>query len=175
MGWATAVLSERLSKERKGLFVKKFEGVGSGKGIMLFHWSMFFLATLAVPISAYGAYGGGKAIYEKMKNVNVPHEEIERTDRNVKEDGFTENRIGDLNELRENENGQTYGPDILGADLIEVEMGNGQVGYVYRESLYHFPESLEDARTGKGKIILDVFENDGKTKIGQFTLENGRF
>lgn len=150
--------------------VKKHQRTRAYKRILLFNSAMALFLTLSVPVSTYAAYEGAKAIYEKVKSVNMTNDEIENLDRQIKEEGFTENSIENLNVLKINENSQTYGPDILGADLVEVEMDNGQIGYIYREKLNYNPKTLEEAMVVKDKIILDAYKSDGKTKIGEFTL-----
>lgn len=162
-----------LSEEKKERIlnnVKKCQRTKVYKRILFFNLAMVLLLTLSVPISTYAAYQGAKAIYEKVKSINMTNNEIENLDKQIKEEGFTEDSIGNLNELKKNENGQTYGPDILGADLVEVEMDNGQVGYVYREQLNNSPKNLDEAKNVKDKMVLDAYKSDGKTKIGEFTL-----
>lgn len=93
-------------------------------------------------------------------------------------------------EVKENENGQTYGSDLAstdydnGPDLISVEMENGETGYVYRDEFYdneNQPNNPEEAvaymemveknvkKYGYYKLI-PVYEEDGKTEIGSFKI-----
>ncbi|MCB6415684.1 hypothetical protein LI221_11520 [Faecalimonas umbilicata] len=163
-----------LSDEKKATILqnaKKYKRTRVYKRIFVFNFVLALLIVLSLPISTYAAYQGAKAIYAKVKDVNMTRNEIENLDNQIKREGFTEDNIENLNELKENENGQTYGPDMLGADLIEVEMDNGEIGYVYREELYNTPVDLNEAMEGKDTLVLDAYKNDGETKIGQFTLK----
>ena len=95
-----------------------------------------------------------------------------------------------------NENGQTYGPDWMGAgegyeehapDLIAASGVNGKQGYVKRTDLDNLdgsPVSTPDEadeymerknqRNGKNYyIVIPVFAEDGVTEIDQFWIYNG--
>ena len=95
-----------------------------------------------------------------------------------------------------NENGQTYGPDWMGAgegyedhapDLIAAQGVNGKQGYVKRidlddsdGSLVSTPEEAtqymdrKNQRNGKNYyIVIPVFAEDGVTEIDQFWIYNG--
>jgi len=93
-----------------------------------------------------------------------------------------------------NENGQTYGPDWMGADyeehapdLIAASGINGRKGYVKRidlESqegdLVNSPEEAVEymdrvkQRNGQNYyIVIPVFKEDGVTEIDQFWIYNG--
>ncbi len=95
-----------------------------------------------------------------------------------------------------NENGQTYGPDWMGAgedyedhapDLIAAQGVNGKQGYVKRTdlddpdgSLVSNPEKAvqymerKNQRNGKNYyIVIPVFAEDGVTEIDQFWIYNG--
>ncbi len=95
-----------------------------------------------------------------------------------------------------NENGQTYGPDWMGAgegyedhapDLIAAQGVNGKQGYVKRTdlddpdgSLVSNPEEAvqymerKNQRNGKNYyIVIPVFAEDGVTEIDQFWIYNG--
>ena len=95
-----------------------------------------------------------------------------------------------------NENGQTYGPDWMGAgegyedhapDLIAASGVNGKQGYVKRTdlddpdgSLVSSPEEAvqymerKNQRNGKNYyIVIPVFAEDGVTEIDQFWIYNG--
>ena len=95
-----------------------------------------------------------------------------------------------------NENGQTYGPDWMGAgegyeehapDLIAASGVNGKQGYVKRTDLDNLdgspvstPEEADEymerknQRNGKNYyIVIPVFAEDGVTEIDQFWIYNG--
>lgn len=94
-------------------------------------------------------------------------------------------------EIKENENGQTYGSDLAtieydnGPDLISVEMENGKTGYVYRDEFYdnaNQPNNPEEAMAYMEKVeknikkygyyrAIPVYEEDGKTEIGSFKID----
>ena len=93
-------------------------------------------------------------------------------------------------EIKENENGQTYGSDLAtieydnGPDLISVEMENGKTGYVYRDEFYdnaNQPNNPEEAMAYMDMVeknikkygyyrAIPVYEEDGKTEIGSFKI-----
>ena len=105
---------------------------------------------------------------------------------NLNED-FKEEKVY---EVKENNNGQTYGSELSstdyenGPDLISVEMKNGEIGYVYRDEFYdnaNQPNNPEEAvaymemveknvkKYGYYKLI-PVYKEDGKTEIGSFEI-----
>jgi hypothetical protein len=82
-----------------------------------------------------------------------------------------------------NANGQTYGPDLPMVDqpdLVLVGATNGKTGYCLRTDLWGpMPKTLEEAaaymkaaQTGKDRVI-PVYESDGTTQIGVFTIGHG--
>ena len=76
--------------------------------------------------------------------------------------------------MNTNEFGLTYGPDILGADLIEVVSEEGNIGYVYRKDLdAEKADTLENALDDKGNRVLKVYDKNGKKEIGTFVLNDG--
>ena len=69
--------------------------------------------------------------------------------------------------------GLTYGPDILGADLIEVVSKEGNIGYIYRKDLdAEKAATLENALDDNRNIVLKVYDKNGKKEIGTFVLTN---
>lgn len=143
------------------------------KKILLFNCIMCIILATSIPITVYAAYGGMRVLYEKTQNAGLAQEEIEELDTFLKEEQFSEEDINNLNELNRNENGQLYGPDILGAELIEVESDLGEIGYIYRSDLENAEaESLEEALQQKGlEKVITVYNCDGETEIGTFTLK----
>lgn len=91
-----------------------------------------------------------------------------------------------------NEHGNTYGSlagmpdDVWGSyedmhalfpDLVLVEATNGATGYVWKDELDPPPPaSPEEAvattkeRKAQGKTVLTVYEQDGRTAVGEFEL-----
>lgn len=108
----------------------------------------------------------------------------------------SQNDLGDIvndenvYEIKENENGQTYGSELSateydnGPDLISVEMENGKAGYVYRDEFYdnaNQPNNPEEAMAYMEMVeknvkeygyykLIPVYEEDGKTEIGSFKI-----
>lgn len=105
-------------------------------------------------------------------------------------DGKNIDDVENTYEIKENENGQTYGSDLAstdydnGPDLISVEMENGQSGYVYRDEFYdneNQPNNPEEAIAYMEMVeknvkeygyykLIPVYEEDGKTEIGSFEI-----
>ena len=80
--------------------------------------------------------------------------------------------------LAKNKNGETYGVDSEEArpDLIHVDADNGTQGYVRRSELERAegpaPTSPAQAGTQTPRLIeIPVYEYDGKTVVGSFTVE----
>lgn len=81
-----------------------------------------------------------------------------------------------------NEAGRTYGSgsgrDIEEQpDLVLVEGNDGVVGYVYTDDLWgKEPSSIEEALEGNSELPRDipVYESDGVTVIGTFTIGAGK-
>ena len=93
-------------------------------------------------------------------------------------------------EIKENENGQTYGSNLATTeygnepDLILVEIDDGKNGHVYKDDFYdtkNQPNNPEEAvaymemveknikKNGYYRAI-PVYEEDGKTEIGSFKI-----
>lgn len=145
-----------------------------GRKIVIFNMVVILLTLIVVPLTAYGAYQVSQVLLEKVQNANYSQEQIEELDEQLKEQEFSDDDIEMLNELKMNQSGQTYGPDALGADLIEVVSDEGEIGYVYREDLEGTePKTVEEALERQGDYKIKVYESDGRTKIGTFTITNG--
>lgn len=147
-----------------------------GKKIFIFNLSMLLVVLLVIPVTAYGAYQVSEALLGKVRNADYSQEQIEELDVRLKQQEFSDEDIKILNDLNVNEYGQTYGPDALGADLIEVISDQGEIGYVYRADLEKteantITEALQDGDLCK----LKVYKYDGRTPIGTFTLTDGCF
>ena len=146
-----------------------------GMRIILFNMSMVIAALIMIPLTVYAAYQVSPILVEKVKNANYTSEQIEELDQQLKNQHFSEEYIQPLDELNTNDEGLTYGPDVLGADLILVISDQGKTGYIYREDYEAVDaHTLDDALTNpNGEVVLTVYDKDGKTQVGTFTLTDG--
>jgi hypothetical protein len=73
-----------------------------------------------------------------------------------------------------NDNGQTYGLDSDGLDLIAAQGADGTYGYVLREDIEPEFKSLEEAlewqEQHQDKQAIPLYASDGKTIVGEFEL-----
>ena len=126
-----------------------------------------------IPVTAYAAYQVSQVLYDKIKNSSYSQEDMVQLEQDLHKYGFSENDISNLTELNTNEFGLTYGPDILGADLIEVVSKEGNIGYIYRKDLdAEKAATLENALDDNRNIVLKVYDKNGKKEIGTFVLTN---
>ena len=126
-----------------------------------------------IPVTAYAAYQVSQVLYDKVKNSSYSQEDMVQLEQDLHKYGFSENDISNLTELNTNEFGLTYGPDILGADLIEVVSKEGNIGYIYRKDLdAEKAATLENALDDNRNIVLKVYDKNGKKEIGTFVLTN---
>ena len=120
-----------------------------------------------IPVTAYAAYQVSQVLY------SYSQEDMVQLEQDLHKYGFSENDISNLTELNTNEFGLTYGPDILGADLIEVVSKEGNIGYIYRKDLdAEKAATLENALDDNRNIVLKVYDKNGKKEIGTFVLTN---
>lgn len=147
-----------------------------GMRIAFFNLSMVLLALIMIPLTVYAAYQVSPILMEKVKNANYTPEQIEELDKQLKEQHFSEEYIEPLEELNTNSDGLTYGPDVLGADLILVVSDQGEMGYIYRSDYEQADATtLDEAIANPNReVTLTVYDKDGKTKIGTFTLTDGK-
>lgn len=116
-------------------------------------------------------------LWNKVKDAGLTNEEFRNLLNKLrKEDGITVEVIKNTDALMVNENNITYGPDFLGAELVSVISDDGISGYVYRSDLEgSAPGSIQEALETSGKEqVLTVYESDGATVIGTFTMGNGQ-
>jgi hypothetical protein len=145
-----------------------------GRKIFVFNFAIFLTTLFMIPLTVYGAYQVSQALYEKVRNVDYSQEQIEELDAQLKHQQFSDDDIANLNELKVNEYGQTYGPDVLGSVLVEVISDQGEIGYVYREDLeITEANTINEALQNEEVCRIKVYENDGRTEIGTFTLTDG--
>lgn len=77
-----------------------------------------------------------------------------------------------------NERGETYGPDLSewtdSPDLILVQNRDGIVGYIRKSDLNgpYFDDPTEAAFYQQKLQCIDIFMQDGVTKIGEFSLDD---
>ena len=112
------------------------------------------------------------ALWTKVKAANLSDREFHDLLEELRNDrAITVDRINEMEPLRLNENGITYGVDVLGAELISVYADDWTEGYVYRSELEgSVPGSIEEALAVSGKQqSYTVYEADGVTAIGTFT------
>lgn len=129
------------------------------------------LVIILIPVTIYAAYQASQVLYNKVKNAGYSQEEMMQLDSDLKKYGFGDKDISILNELHANESGLTYGPDILGADLIEVVSQEGNMGYIYRKDLEEIEaNSIDEAIQEKGDIKITVYDKEGEKNIGTFRL-----
>ena len=142
--------------------------------IIIANTVVWLLIISMIPVTVYAAYQVSQVFYDKVKNSSYTQEEMVQLEQDLNKYGFSENDISNLNELNTNEFGFTYGPDILGADLIEVVSEEGNIGYVYRKDLdAEKADTLENALDDKGNRVLKVYDKNGKKEIGTFVLNDG--
>ena len=106
-----------------------------GKRIVKMHIVIVLTLILLLPTAVFAAHSLTQVLFEKTKDAGITEKEMEQVLLYLEETGHTADQIEDFDPLLRNEEGLTYGPEAFGADLILVEMGNGEVGYIYAEDL----------------------------------------
>lgn len=153
-----------------------------GRRIIIFHLCVLIMIVLiAFPGSVYASSRILSIMRQKASiQTLLKDDDLEALYYELQEQGYTDAEILELESLRVNKNGLTYGPDCLGADLILVTSDQGDDGYVYRDDL-EFDTSFktpEEALLWQEEIAehyingysITVYECDGETMIGTFTL-----
>ena len=119
------------------------------------------------------------------KNTGITEKEMEQVLLYLEETGHTADQIEDFDPLLRNEEGLTYGPEAFGADLVLVEMENGETGYIYADDLLtegDFVKTPEEALAWNKKVDelikkygyvkkIPVYASDGKKVIGVFFIK----
>lgn len=153
-----------------------------GKRILTLHVIIFIFIIVLIPTTGYAA---SKAV--QVLTPNVPEgyfstEEMEDLYQELINQGYTDEEIHQMDDLELNDNGLLFGPDNMGADLVLVTSDQGIDGYVYRDELY--PE-VQEVTTPEEAVkwteeftekypngyVITVYEEDGKTAIGTFTIQ----
>ena len=143
-----------------------------GRRILVFQCIVLAILIIGIPLTGVAAYSASKVIYEKVKNAGYTDEKIDSLSRQLSDTGYTEDDLKDFEELNINNNGQTYGPDAFGSDLILVDLSDGTKGYIYRtefESAIAPATSIDQIKEPE-EVELNVYDSDGETVVGVFKI-----
>ena len=151
--------------------------MGTSKRIFIFNIIIVIAMVTALPLTAVAASHISDRLYEKVKETKYTEDEMLELQKNLQDYGFTGEDIDELHALNVNAMGKTYGPDVLGADLIEVISDEEEIGYIYREELEgdapgSIAEAMQEQLEG-GEKRIPIYKSDGMTVIGTFSLLNG--
>ncbi|WMJ85453.1 hypothetical protein [Anaerocolumna sp. MB42-C2] len=150
-----------------------------GIKILLTQVVCLILLFLLIPASAFAMVNISDILLEKVKDAKLNESEIIKINNDLQEGGYSAEEIRNMTPLEKNEFGQTYGLDVLGADLIAVISEEGLHGYVYREELEDKPnfktpeEAIEWQNNRPVNRSISVYKSDGRTVIGEFVIGNG--
>lgn len=139
------------------------------------------VCSILIPSTVFASSKVLNIIRQKVDvEVGLQDSELEQLYVKLKDQGYSDDEILELSNMKVNENGQTYGPDCMGADLILVTSDQGENGYVYREDFYVGTgfQSPEEALAWQEEFhskypngySINVYKCDGETVIGTFTL-----
>lgn len=139
------------------------------------------LCLILIPTTVFASGKVLDIIRQKVDaGVGLRDSELEQLYVKLRDQGYSDDEIPDLANMGINENGQTYGPDCMGADLILVTSDQGEDGYVYREDFYVGTgfQSPEEALAWQEEFhnkypngySIKVYQCDGETVIGTFTF-----
>lgn len=156
-----------------------------GKRILKMQIAVILLLILLIPTAVFAAQSLSQVLFEKTKDAGITEKEMEQVLLYLEETGHTADQIEGFDPLLRNEKGLTYGPEAFGADLILVEMENGEIGYVYEEDLLTeggFVKTPEEALAWNKKVDelikkygyvkkIPVYASDGKKVIGVFFIK----
>lgn len=155
-----------------------------GKRILKMQIAVILLLILLIPTAVFAAQSLSQVLFEKTKDAGITEKEMEQVLLYLEETGHTADQIEGFDPLLRNEKGLTYGPEAFGADLILVEMENGEIGYVYEEDILtegDFVKTPEEALAWNKKSEklmekqgyvkkIPVYASDGETIIGVFFI-----
>ena len=156
-----------------------------GKRIIKMQIAVILLIILLIPTAVFAAQSLSQVLFEKTKDADITEKEMEQALLYLEETGHTADQIESFDPLLRNEEGLTYGPEAFGADLILVEMENGETGYVYKEDLLtegdfvNTPEEALAWNKEKDKLMekqgyvkkIPVYASDGETVVGVFFIK----
>lgn len=134
---------------------------------------------ILVPTTTYAMVSISQTLFEKVKDAGLSEQELVQLDNELKDSGFTDEQLVNFYSLKINEDGQTYGPDAFGADLIAVLCQDGTEGYVYREDLYpenNFKtpeEAINWQNSQTDDRLITIYKSDGKTVLGKYNPKSG--
>lgn len=156
-----------------------------GKRIIKMQIAVILLIILLIPTAVFAAQSLSQVLFEKTKDADITEKEMEQALLYLEETGHTADQIESFDPLLRNEEGLTYGLEAFGADLILVEMENGETGYVYKEDLLtegdlvNTPEEALAWNKEKDKLMekqgyvkkIPVYASDGETVVGVFFIK----
>jgi len=156
-----------------------------GKRILKMQIAVILLLILLIPTAVFAAQSLSQVLFEKTKDAGITEKEMEQVLLYLEETGHIADQIEGFDPLLRNEKGLTYGPEAFVADLILVEMENGEIGYVYEEDLLtegDFVKTPEEALAWNKKVDeliekygyvkkIPVYASDGKKVIGVFFIK----
>ena len=149
-----------------------------GKRILLSYVLVLLLLAISIPVTAYAAATIYSAVYEKVKNSGMTKDEISDLADVLEGLNYSADDIEAMEPVQRNEDGQSYGIDILNADLIAAVADNGKQGYVYRKDLepedFKNPEEAAEYSADRSAFRIKVYKKDGKAVIGYFTVGSGK-
>lgn len=169
-----------LSSDIKGDILDKYEQkkrTGVGKRVLTFNICLVLAIVIMAPVTVYATVKATDSIRElikgKVESAGLPKEELDDIVVQFNGQDNAEEYIMDVDELHVNSNNQTYGPDMWGGDLVAVISDEGEQGYVYRDELYADEvDTLEEAvNYTDEERVLNVYDSDGETIIGTFTIK----
>lgn len=136
---------------------------------------------LFIPLTSYATGKAVGVLKEKVQDTNLSNDDINELYVYLKDNGYTDQQIKELQELHTNDRGQTYGAEAFLPDLVVVISDQGEVGYVYAKELDEIPggnvnSPSEAAEYMKNRdkylpYVIDVYDSDGETEIGTFTIQ----
>ena len=136
---------------------------------------------LFIPLTSYATGKAVGVLKEKVQDTNLSNDDINELYVYLKDNGYTDQQIKELQELHTNDRGQTYGAEAFLPDLVVVISDQGEVGYVYAKELEEIPEGnvnnpAEAAEYMQNRdkylpYVIDVYDSDGETEIGTFTIQ----
>ena len=156
-----------------------------GKRIVKMQIAIILMLILLIPTAVFAAHSLSQVLLEKTKDADITEKDMDQVLLYLEETGHTADQIEAFNPLLRNEEGLTYGPEAFGADLVLVEMENGETGYIYEEDLLtegDFVKTPEEAlawnkRVDKLRKVqgyvkkIPVYASDGKKIIGVFFIK----
>ena len=171
--------------ERVKTLNKKSAKTFVGKRIVKMQITIVLLLILLIPTAVFAAQSLSQVLFEKTKDAGITEKEMEQVLLYLEETGHTADQIEGFDPLLRNEEGLTYGPKAFGADLVLVEMENGETGYIYADDLLtegDFVKTPEEALAWNKKVDelikkygyvkkIPVYASDGKKVIGVFFIK----